>query len=154
MSNKDPLIKNRTNLEYYYRHQDRLKEKQRLRSAKEWDDPIKKEKKKAAQLKWRQTHPEQAMWTRAQQSAKKRGLEFTISPEDIIIPEYCPIFNIKLEQQTGNHSHASPSLDRKDNSRGYIKGNIWVISHRANTLKKDASLEELELLVLGLRKLI
>jgi hypothetical protein len=37
--------------------------------------------------------------------------------------------------------------------KGYIKGNVWVISNRANTLKNDASLQELELLVENLKKL-
>ncbi len=41
----------------------------------------------------------------------------------------------------------SPSLDRIDSTKGYTKGNIWVISNRANTLKNDATLSELKLLV-------
>jgi hypothetical protein len=47
----------------------------------------------------------------------------------------------------------SPSLDKIIPSKGYIKGNVWVISNRANTLKNDASLQELELLVENLKKL-
>jgi hypothetical protein len=39
----------------------------------------------------------------------------------------------------------SPSIDRIDPARGYIKENIWVISHRANQIKSDASHEELKL---------
>ncbi len=39
----------------------------------------------------------------------------------------------------------SPSLDRIDPTKGYVKGNVWIISHRANTIKSDASHEELKL---------
>ena len=39
----------------------------------------------------------------------------------------------------------SPALDRIDNTKGYIRGNVWVISHRANQMKVDANIEELKL---------
>jgi len=35
---------------------------------------------------------------------------------------------------------------------GYVKGNVWVISHRANRIKNDATLLELEKLVTALKK--
>lgn len=41
----------------------------------------------------------------------------------------------------------SPTLDRKDSTRGYVPDNVWVISHRANRMKNNATLEEMELLV-------
>jgi len=47
----------------------------------------------------------------------------------------------------------SKGLDRIDSTKGYIKGNVWVISNRANTLKNDASLQELKTLVENLEKL-
>jgi hypothetical protein len=40
----------------------------------------------------------------------------------------------------------SPSLDRIDPSRGYIPGNVQVISNRANLLKRDGTLREIVLL--------
>lgn len=43
---------------------------------------------------------------------------------------------------------------RYDNTKGYVKGNIWVVSRRANTLKNNASIEELELLVSNLKRRI
>ena len=96
-----------------------------------------------------------AMWSRAKYRAKQKGLEFTIEQDDITIPETCPLLGIPLicHRGKGSQQGNSPSLDRIDPTKGYIKGNVWVISNRANTLKNDASLQELELLVENLKAL-
>jgi hypothetical protein len=43
-------------------------------------------------------------------------------------------------------------IDRIDTSKGYLKDNIKVISWRANRLKSDGTLEELEKIVNYMRK--
>lgn len=96
---------------------------------------------------WRSREPERVLYSLAKQRAAKRGLAFTIEPSDIVIPERCPILGIPLVKGVGRAHHGSPSLDRIDNTRGYEKGNVMVISHRANHLKSDATAEELALLV-------
>jgi hypothetical protein len=59
-----------------------------------------------------------------------------------IAPTHCPILGIELTR--GDQTLTSNfSIDRIDNSLGYIKGNIQIISNRANRLKSDASKEEL-----------
>lgn len=80
----------------------------------------------------------------AKERAKQKGLEFDITHSDIIIPDYCPVLGIKLERGNGR---TRPELDRRDNSRGYVKGNVFVISGRANRIKADASVEELQALL-------
>lgn len=76
----------------------------------------------------------------AKSRIKRYGNEVALSVEDILVPEQCPILGIKFD----NESRAfKPSLDRIDNSKGYIKGNVQVISFRANMMKNDASKEEL-----------
>lgn len=87
--------------------------------------------------------------------AKKNGIAFNLTPDDIIIPEYCPVLGIKIER---NHGHSgyfdnSPSVDRIKPELGYTKGNIRVISNRANLLKNNATVEELELILQDLRRL-
>jgi hypothetical protein len=85
----------------------------------------------------------------AKTRAKAAGLAFNISLEDIIIPERCPLLGVKLNVG-GNHRFTPPSLDRVDPSKGYVQGNIWVVSTRANTIKNDATLEELEMITKAL----
>lgn len=82
----------------------------------------------------------------AKARAKQRGEEFSIELTDIVVPEVCPIFGIPLSYNRGVKQDNSYSLDRIDSSKGYIKGNIWVISLRANRIKNDSTPEELRLI--------
>jgi hypothetical protein len=61
------------------------------------------------------------------------------------IPTHCPVFTwIALEYRVGEgRRDNSPSLDRIDNTKGYVKGNVRVISWRANNLKGNAIDQEL-----------
>ena len=78
--------------------------------------------------------------------AKDKGLEFNLTLDDIPeIPKVCPVLNIPIIENKGEHkpSDNSPSIDRIDSKKGYIKGNIRIISNRANRIKADATIEEL-----------
>jgi hypothetical protein len=86
------------------------------------------------------------------QRAKEKGLDFNLTIEDITVPEYCPILGLKLQPSEGTFSHSSPSVDRINNTKGYVKGNVWVISRRANVLKSDATFEELKKIVAAWEK--
>lgn len=88
--------------------------------------------------------PRSPMLSRAKYRAKQKGRDFNITKEDIVIPDTCPLLGTPMQ---------SPSLDRIDSSKGYIKGNVWVISNRANTLKNDATLTELKTLVENLENI-
>lgn len=95
-----------------------------------------------AKKKYKKENPELVMLSAAKSRAKGR-LEFDITRNDIKIPEFCPLLSIPLRKGIRHLCPNSPTLDRIDNTKGYIKGNVWVISHRANTLKSDGSLKEL-----------
>lgn len=86
---------------------------------------------------------EYRMWERAKHRAGAADVPFDIEPCDIIIPELCPILGIKMEACKSKMGAFSPSLDRIIPELGYIKGNIAVISYRANTIKNNATPEEL-----------
>lgn len=88
---------------------------------------------------------------RAKQRARRDGLEFNLTYNDIVIPEKCPLLGTVLLWGKDIARDESPSLDRLDNSKGYVKGNVWVISHRANTIKNSASIKELETLLVNLK---
>ena len=87
------------------------------------------------------------IWKNCKNRAAKRGLEFSIDPEDIVIPETCPVLGIPLSVGSKGFDPNSPSVDRIDCNKGYTKDNIAVISMRANRLKSDAQLEEIKAIV-------
>jgi hypothetical protein len=78
--------------------------------------------------------------------ARKEGLKFDLTREDFVIPEKCPALGIPIVRGHENMEHW-PSIDRIIPERGYVKGNVRVISARANTIKRDATLSELEKIV-------
>lgn len=85
------------------------------------------------------------MLKRAEKRAKEKGLPFDLCVEDIQIPECCPILGMKLEVGRGKGpSDSSPSLDRIYPNLGYVRGNIIVISMRANKIKSDVSVSDIE----------
>lgn len=82
------------------------------------------------------------LWASAKKRLKGKDLELFIDPSDVIIPANCPLLNIPLVKNIGCSAFNSATLDRIDNTKGYIKGNVWVISRLANTMKNSATLEE------------
>ena len=99
------------------------------------------EHKRAQARQWRQDNPERHLFNESKRRAKKKGWEFNLELSDIIIPVVCPVFGMPLVLGSGDNS---PSLDRIDSSKGYLKGNVRVISWKANRIKSDATAEDLE----------
>lgn len=88
---------------------------------------------------------EKKMLRRAKQRAKDKGIEFNLTLDDVAIPTNCPILGIELKMHKGRSggNPNSPALDRVDNDKGYVKGNVMVMSHLANMMKSSATTEDL-----------
>lgn len=80
-------------------------------------------------------------------NAKRRDIEFNITYKDFTLPEYCPLLNLRLKYrgEDGFNDNDRATLDRIDNTKGYIPGNVWILSRLANTMKNEATNEQLHL---------
>ncbi len=104
---------------------------------------------------WRRRHrkkfyaenPEMRLWEASKRRAGKRGWNFNLEPKDIKIPQNCPVLGIPLKQAKTHASANSPSIDRINNEKGYVKNNIVVVSYKANTIKSNATFKELQAVV-------
>ena len=124
--------------EYYEKNKEKLLKKSREIRAEQYrinpQETIQKQKE------WKKNNLEKYLLHGAKQRAKKSGLPFDITYKDIVIPEFCPYLGIKLVPFS---EWSSPSLDKIIPTLGYVKGNIQVISTKANTMKNNATQEEL-----------
>lgn len=100
---------------------------------------------------WHRNNPIRSYLLAAKKRAKDKGIPFDLEESDIIFPPLCPVLEIPIDliktDGPRRRSDNTPSLDRLNPSKGYVKGNIQVISWRANRLKNDATLDELERIV-------
>jgi hypothetical protein len=101
-------------------------------------------------------------FNRMKSGAKKRGLEFDITPEfvdqlykkqekksaisgkDIVMPGTTGRGSSGLAQRPSDNKDNIASLDRIDSSKGYTMDNVWWISRRENICKMDLSIEDVE----------
>lgn len=93
----------------------------------------------------------QMLLNASRQRSKKKSRENNLTIQDIkdAFPKdgLCPIFGIKMAFGNVGFRENSPSIDRLDSKKGYTRDNIQIISWKANRIKKDASIEELELIL-------
>jgi len=94
---------------------------------------------------------ERKLFKSAKWRAKLKNLEFTLTIEDICIPKRCPVFNIPLIHGGGPNA---PTIDRIDNTKGYTKQNIIIVSAKANNFKSYATIEEIKQLAAFYEQLI
>jgi hypothetical protein len=127
------------------------------------------EKARESTQRWRSENPEKikaqkTSWMKkpenrvrhilgqAKKRASEKGIEFSITLDDLLpLPDVCPVLGIKINYE-GNKGkrgfvNDSPSIDRIDSSLGYIKGNVKLICWRANRIKSDATIEEMQALL-------
>jgi hypothetical protein len=87
--------------------------------------------------------PEGYLLCQVKAGARKRGLEFNLDRNDIKIPDVCPVFGFPLEFTLRERTPNTPSVDRIDSSRGYVSGNVIVVSWKANEIKMASSPDDL-----------
>lgn len=140
------------------RREYRAKNKElRARAWGEWYD-ANKEKVRAKDRERRHGSPElklKYLLQSAKGRAKKKGITFDVTVDDVSTPTHCPLLGVKLIY-TGSkmHTENSASIDRIDSNLGYVKGNVWVVSRRANVIKNDATVDELLMIAYNLEKKI
>lgn len=122
-------------------------DKVRAKHHERWKDPEYRAKKKEQYKKRWEMDWAGAKIVQLRSAAKKRGIPFDLSASDLVLPTHCPIFGIELQKSKGHLSNESPSVDRIDPALGYVKGNVVVVSNKANSIKRDATIEELRKMV-------
>lgn len=105
--------------------------------------PSQRKKKNAWRYADHRKDPRKVMLQLAKHRAKRDQVPFNLVIDDIKIPERCPILGTVLRVSDGKPSNDSPTVDRCIPELGYVKSNVAVISHRANAIKNNASVEEL-----------
>ena len=86
--------------------------------------------------------PARYLWEKARTRARKSSLAFTIKVSDVVVPDQCPVLGIEIGPLRGGIHGAT--IDRIHNSKGYVPGNIVIVSMRANRIKSDATIDELQ----------
>ena len=97
--------------------------------------------RESSKAEWVRNNPEKRMCAKIRSRCKRFNIYFDIKPEDLMIPENCPVLGIPLDSSSSDNV---PSVDRFDPSKGYTPDNVNVISNRANSLKNNATVEEIE----------
>jgi hypothetical protein len=90
--------------------------------------------------------------------AKSRGVPFALEFSKMSWPTDCPVLGLKFAYGYGSGKGRtldnSPSFDRIDPTKGYIPGNVIIVSHLANRIKNNATVEQLERVAAFYRQLI
>jgi hypothetical protein len=101
---------------------------------------------------WRNKNIIHALHSAAKSRSKQRGVEFTIDVADIPpMGTHCPLLGYPFDSLEIRGGPNSVSLDRIDPTKGYIKGNIWIVGRRANMIKNDGTAEEHEKIARAMR---
>lgn len=85
-------------------------------------------------------------------NALRVGKEWDIEFGDLDFPTHCPVLGIELDYFCEIRKENSPSFDCVDPSLGYTKGNVVIMSWRANRIKNDGTAKEHRLIASFIEK--
>ncbi len=142
--------------EYYEINKEAIKEKARkyyhdnkektLENVKKYRDANRQEIREKGKEYYRRKLKNRLL-NSARARSKTHGYEFDLTEDDFIIPAVCPLLGIfMVVNEKGTTKENSFSLDRIDSSKGYVKGNVWVISMLANSMKSSATYEQFQMM--------
>ncbi len=126
-----------THAEWRQRKREYENTKANIRGSKLW------EYRKAYREQRRYKDPVGHLLKEARTQARKRGLSFNLERHDIVVPDRCPVLGAPLAFTPRKRTPFTPSIDRIDSSKGYEKGNVIIVSWRANAVKMDSTPDEL-----------
>lgn len=130
--------------EYYRKNREVILEK--LREKRKEDPDIEREKTKKNRNKSPRNNISYLLSAK-KAKCKRNGIEFNIRVDDLYFPTHCPLLGLRLDYETCSHYNPNrASLDRIDPQKGYTQDNVWVVCLRANMIKSDASMEELQMI--------
>jgi hypothetical protein len=105
-------------------------------------------------MRWyRERHPERILLCAAKQRAKQNNLPFDITEADIKVGVRCPVLGLRYKTGKDKRpAETSPTLDRICPKKGYVRGNVVVISSLANRIKTTANAKQIEKVARWLRR--
>jgi len=102
--------------------------------------------KKCSSLKQSESNrknPARHLANRAKARARKKGIKYDITFEDLLpLPKKCPVFGFRLRSGKSFQDPCAYSVDRLDNRKGYVRGNVAIISYLANRLKNNGTAKQ------------
>ncbi len=128
----------------------RVKHPKKARAASKKWQRLNPNKRRAAETNWIKANPAKMLVRAARRRSKRKGIECNITWRDISpLPKFCPVLGLRLQYGPGRgrklyENGSAASLDRIRNQHGYVFGNVIVISLRANLLKGQATLSEIQ----------
>lgn len=144
MPYKDKTKLKEYNRQWYHKNKLKVCSKKKVRDAKN----------KVSIFEIRERDYRQGILSRAKSNARIKGLDFNLDLDDINIPTHCPLLNVPLTTKQGSGKQwYNASIDRIDSAKGYVKGNVQIISLLANSMKHKATKEELIIFATNILKL-
>lgn len=104
---------------------------------------------KARYERYKENNPFKHKCMRAKSRAQSLGVPFDLTPEylELLWTGVCPVLGLEIELTGDRVDELIAELDRFIPEKGYIKGNVQFLSRRANRMKGNFTISELEKLL-------